>query len=62
MSELLEPPIGTLVTDKNDDEWKRAPYGWTFELRPGVWDSGPGAGISWADLVKHYGPVKVVEP
>lgn len=53
-----EPPIGTIVADGGNELWLREPYGWTFELSPGRWDKG--AGISWRDLVRHYGPVKAV--
>lgn len=50
-----QPPVGTIVTDADKELWRRDTHGWTFELSPGRWDTGPG--ISWADLQRHYGPV-----
>lgn len=54
-----EPPVGTIVTDRDGELWRREPAGWTFELSPGRWDS---AGLSWRNLQQHYGPVSVAEP
>lgn len=52
-----EPPVGAVVRDKDGILWRGEPFGWVFELEPGRWDSGPGAGLSWSSLVRHYGPV-----
>ena len=54
-----EPPVGTIVTDRDGELWRREPVGWTFELTPGRWDTG--AGISWRALRQHYGPVKATD-
>jgi hypothetical protein len=54
-------PAPPTLPDERDDEWERCHlYALTDEigwcgLAPGRWDTG--AGISWRDLVRHYGPV-----